>query len=67
MCFVGQRYIKVAKSPISPPLAFPFIVSASGILLLSDDGREMTGPQVNTIRHQGLTWLVYFINFISHT
>lgn len=49
----GQRFIKVAKSPISPPFAFPFMVSASGILLLSDEGREMSGPQINTICNQG--------------
>ncbi|KAL8115643.1 hypothetical protein AgCh_022228 [Apium graveolens] len=49
----GQRFIKVAKSPISPPFAFPFNITASGILLLSDDGREMSGPQINSIRHQG--------------
>ncbi|KAL1826751.1 hypothetical protein ACET3Z_005163 [Daucus carota] len=62
----GQRYIKVAKSPISPPLAFPFIVSASGILLLSDDGREMTGPQVNTIRHQGHSAIMHSMQEDCH-
>ncbi|KVI03562.1 DNA repair protein RAD51 homolog 2 [Cynara cardunculus var. scolymus] len=49
----GQRFIKVAKSPMSPPLAFPFEVTSSGILLLNDDGVEMTGPQINAIDHQG--------------
>ncbi|KAH7667668.1 ATP diphosphatase protein [Dioscorea alata] len=49
----GQRYIKVAKSPYSPPLAFPFIVDSSGIVPLSDDGIELTGQEISTIRFQG--------------
>ncbi|KAK3008286.1 hypothetical protein RJ639_013279 [Escallonia herrerae] len=49
----GHRFIKVAKSPISPPLAFPFDVTSSGIILLNNDGIEMAGPQINTIHHQG--------------
>ncbi|XP_075635638.1 DNA repair protein RAD51 homolog 2 isoform X3 [Castanea sativa] len=51
----GQRFIKVAKSPISPPLAFPFNITSSGILLLSDDGIELTGPDINAIHCQGLS------------
>ncbi|KAJ9543819.1 hypothetical protein OSB04_023526 [Centaurea solstitialis] len=50
----GQRFIKVAKSPMSPPLAFPFEVTSSGISLLNDDGVEMAGPQINAIDHQVL-------------
>ncbi|KAK8942985.1 hypothetical protein KSP39_PZI008956 [Platanthera zijinensis] len=49
----GQKFIKVAKSPISPPLAFPFTVCSSGIALLSDDGIEMLGQEINVIRSQG--------------
>ncbi|XP_020267363.1 DNA repair protein RAD51 homolog 2 isoform X1 [Asparagus officinalis] len=49
----GQRFIKVAKSPISPPLAFPFIVSSSGISLLSDDGIEIMGQEISTIHCLG--------------
>ncbi|KAK0603579.1 hypothetical protein LWI29_006455 [Acer saccharum] len=49
----GQRFIKVAKSPISPPLAFPFIITSSGISLLTDDGTELIGPEINTICCQG--------------
>lgn len=48
-----QRFIKVAKSPISPPLVFPFVITSSGISLLSDDGIEVMGPDVHTIRCQG--------------
>ena len=44
----------MAKSPISPPLAFPFDITSSGILLLNDEGKEMKGPQINTIHCQGL-------------
>ncbi|GJU24900.1 DNA repair protein RAD51 homolog 2 isoform X1 [Tanacetum coccineum] len=48
----GQRFIKVAKSPMSPPLSFPFEVTSMGIVLLNDDGVEMAGPQINAIDHQ---------------
>ncbi|KAJ0978197.1 hypothetical protein J5N97_013671 [Dioscorea zingiberensis] len=49
----GQRYIKLAKSPFSPPLCFPFVVDSSGIILLTDDGVEMKGQEISTIRFQG--------------
>ncbi|KAF8397619.1 hypothetical protein HHK36_016539 [Tetracentron sinense] len=49
----GQRFMKVAKSPISPPLAFPFIITSSGISFLSDDGIEVLGPEIHTIHFQG--------------
>ncbi|KAH7560960.1 hypothetical protein JRO89_XS10G0147600 [Xanthoceras sorbifolium] len=49
----GQRSMKVAKSPISPPLAFPFNITSSGISLLTDDGMELTGPEINAISCQG--------------
>ncbi|KAF5727420.1 DNA repair protein RAD51 2 isoform X1 [Tripterygium wilfordii] len=48
-----QRYIKVAKSPISPPLSFPFNITSSGISLLSDEGTELTGQDIYTISGQG--------------
>ncbi|KAJ9543895.1 hypothetical protein OSB04_023602, partial [Centaurea solstitialis] len=32
-----------------PPLAYPFEVASLGILLLNDDGVDMTGPQINAI------------------
>ncbi|XP_044478131.1 DNA repair protein RAD51 homolog 2 isoform X1 [Mangifera indica] len=49
----GQRFMKVAKSPISPPLAFPFNITSSGISLLDDDGTELMGPDINSIHCQG--------------
>ncbi|KAK9070208.1 hypothetical protein SSX86_010608 [Deinandra increscens subsp. villosa] len=60
----GQRFIKVAKSPMSPPLAFPFQVTSMGIVLLNDDGVEMVGSQINAIDHQGLL-LSYMFNLSS--
>lgn len=57
---LGQRYIKVAKSPMSPPIAFPFIITSSGIALLEDDGIELRGHEINTIHCQGL-----LLRFIS--
>lgn len=40
---------------MSPPLAFPFSITPSGIVLLNDDGMEMKGPEINTIHCQGLS------------
>ena len=50
---VGQRFIKLAKSPMSPPLAFPFTITASGISLLSNNGEELSGAEINEIHCQG--------------
>nr|GLL33853.1 DNA repair protein RAD51 homolog 2 [Ipomoea trifida] len=58
----GQRFMKVAKSSISPPIAFPFDITSSGILLLDDDGEEITGPEINTINYQGLI-LILFMSY----
>lgn len=55
----GQRFIKLAKSPMSAPLAFPFSVTALGISLLSDDGTEITGSQINTIHYQGHSAIIH--------
>ncbi|GLT43264.1 hypothetical protein SLA2020_172270 [Shorea laevis] len=49
----GQRFIKLAKSPLSPPLAFPFHITSSGISLVNHDGIELTGPEINSIHYQG--------------
>ncbi|XP_068668155.1 DNA repair protein RAD51 homolog 2 isoform X2 [Aristolochia californica] len=56
--YSGQRFLKVAKSPISPPLVFPFEVTSSGIALMEDDGIEVMGPEIHTIRYEGYTDLV---------
>ncbi|CAI8592515.1 unnamed protein product [Vicia faba] len=56
----GQRFIKLAKSPISPPLAFPFDITSSGIVLLDDNGIEMKGPEINNIHCQGPNALLNF-------
>lgn len=45
----------MAKSPNSPPLAFPFVVLPSGISLESDEGIEVTGPHIHTIHCQGIS------------
>ncbi|XP_049933783.1 DNA repair protein RAD51 homolog 2 isoform X4 [Nymphaea colorata] len=49
----GQRFIKLAKSPISPPLSFPFIITSAGISLLNDDGMEVSGTEINSILNEG--------------
>ncbi|BBH04896.1 hypothetical protein Prudu_016144 [Prunus dulcis] len=49
---IRLRFIKLAKSPISPPLAFPYNITSSGITLLNDDGIELTGPEINSIHCQ---------------
>ncbi|KAJ4725942.1 DNA repair (Rad51) family protein [Melia azedarach] len=56
----GQRFMKVAKSPISPPLAFPFTINSSGISLLTDDGTELVGPEINAIYCQGHNDIINF-------
>ncbi|KAK6935977.1 LOW QUALITY PROTEIN: DNA recombination and repair protein Rad51-like, C-terminal, partial [Dillenia turbinata] len=49
-----QQLIKIAKSPISPALAFPLIITSAGILLQGNDGIEVMGPQLNSISCQGI-------------
>ncbi|GMN24513.1 hypothetical protein TIFTF001_000586 [Ficus carica] len=49
----GQRFIKLAKSPMSPPVAFPFKITAAGISLLNDYGRELKGAEINRIHSHG--------------
>ncbi|CAN6471010.1 unnamed protein product [Victoria cruziana] len=49
----GQRFIKLAKSPISPPLSFPFIITSAGVSLLNDDGMEVLGTEINSILSEG--------------
>ncbi|KAK4255018.1 hypothetical protein QN277_008081 [Acacia crassicarpa] len=49
----GQRFIKLSKSPMSPPLAFRFKINSSGIVLLDNIGMELKGPDINTIHFQG--------------
>ncbi|XP_072983086.1 DNA repair protein RAD51 homolog 2 isoform X1 [Typha latifolia] len=49
----GHRFIKVAKSPLSRAVAFPFIVESSGISLLSDEGTDVSGPEISRIHCQG--------------
>lgn len=56
----GQRFIKLAKSPLSPPLAFPFHITSSGISLLNDDGIELTGPEISSIHCQGHNDIINF-------
>ncbi|KAI4334455.1 hypothetical protein L6164_019147 [Bauhinia variegata] len=41
--FSSRRFIKLAKFPTSPPVAFPFSITSSGIVLHKDDGMEMKG------------------------
>ncbi|GJN36229.1 hypothetical protein PR202_gb25069 [Eleusine coracana subsp. coracana] len=53
----GHRFIKVAKSPMSPAVAFPFTVESSGITLLSDEGIDVTGPDITSIRCQGIIYM----------
>lgn len=56
----GQRFIKLAKSPMSPPVAFPFKITAAGISLLNDDGRELKGAEINRIHSHGLSQRLLF-------
>jgi len=60
----GKRFIKLAKSPMSPPLAFPFHITSSGIVLLDNDGIEMKGPEISTIHCQGLSLSFFAVRSI---
>uniref|UniRef100_A0A9I9DXH5 RecA family profile 1 domain-containing protein n=1 Tax=Cucumis melo TaxID=3656 RepID=A0A9I9DXH5_CUCME len=51
----GQRFIKLAKSPMSPPLAFPFTITPSGVSLLTNNGEELSGAEINEIHCQGFS------------
>lgn len=53
----GRRFIKVAKSPMSPAVAFPFLVESSGITLLSDEGIDVPGPEITSIRSLGTIYI----------
>lgn len=61
----GSRFIKLAKSSISPPMAFPFNITSAGISLLDDDGVEIRGPEVNTIHFEGYHDIINFDNDTS--
>lgn len=56
---IGHRFIKVAKSPMSPAVAFPFVVESSGITLLTDEGIDVTGPEITSIRCQGTIYTLF--------
>ncbi|KAH6836555.1 DNA repair family protein [Perilla frutescens var. hirtella] len=56
----GQRLIKITKSSISPTVAFSFRINASGILLLNNEGEEMTGPEANTIHCQDHSGIINY-------
>ncbi|WMV56372.1 hypothetical protein MTR67_049757 [Solanum verrucosum] len=62
----GQRFIKLAKSPVSPPLAFPFNITSSGISLLNDDGVVMPGPEIHSISCQGHNDVINFGSEMMH-
>ncbi|XP_048137193.1 DNA repair protein RAD51 homolog 2 isoform X2 [Rhodamnia argentea] len=55
----GERFIKVAKSPMSPALAFPFSITSSGISLLNDDGIEVVGQEISTIHCHGHSEIIH--------
>ncbi|XP_010043676.2 DNA repair protein RAD51 homolog 2 isoform X5 [Eucalyptus grandis] len=55
----GERFIKVAKSPMSPALAFPFSITSSGISLLNDDGIEVVGQEISTIHCDGHSEIIH--------
>ncbi|PON53218.1 DNA repair protein [Trema orientale] len=56
----GQRFIKLAKSPMSPPLAFPFNITSAGISLLNDIGTELKGAEINRIHYHGHSEIINF-------
>lgn len=51
--YTGQRYMKIAKSPISPTLAFPFVITTSGVALQGSEVIEVTGRDITSIHGTG--------------
>ncbi|XP_059074321.1 DNA repair protein RAD51 homolog 2 isoform X2 [Cryptomeria japonica] len=49
----GQRFIKIAKSPVSPTLAFPFVITALGIELVGTEFFEIAGQDIAVIHGSG--------------
>eukprot|EP00271_Cylindrocystis_brebissonii_P014506 TRINITY_DN3586_c0_g1_i2.p1 TRINITY_DN3586_c0_g1~~TRINITY_DN3586_c0_g1_i2.p1 ORF type:complete len:370 (+),score=75.48 TRINITY_DN3586_c0_g1_i2:518-1627(+) len=51
--YAGQRFLKIGKAPMAPCLAFPYIVTSSGLQLASEavHDEEGTGQQT-TIRNE---------------
>ncbi|KAI3411359.1 uncharacterized protein J3R85_018068 [Psidium guajava] len=62
----GERFIKVAKSPMSPTLAFPFSITSSGISLLNDDGIEVVGQEISTIHCHGHSEIIHSDTLLFH-
>ncbi|XP_074276210.1 DNA repair protein RAD51 homolog 2 isoform X4 [Silene latifolia] len=56
----GHRFMKIAKSPISPPLEFQYQITSSGISLLSDNGVEVSGSLINSIHSHGHKDIINF-------
>lgn len=50
----GHRFIKIAKSSISPSVGFFYNIASSGISLMSDEGTEITGMEASAIQGHGL-------------
>ncbi|XP_078430250.1 DNA repair (Rad51) family protein isoform X3 [Wolffia australiana] len=49
----NNKWMKIAKSPLSAPLTFPYTIDSAGISLLSNNGVTLIGPDINLIRSQG--------------
>ncbi|KAH9325977.1 hypothetical protein KI387_006155, partial [Taxus chinensis] len=47
--YAGQRFMKIAKSPVSPTLAFPFVITSSGIELVGTEAFETGGEDITSI------------------
>jgi len=42
---------------MSPAVAFPFVVESSDITLLSDEGIDVIGSEITSIRCQGIIYV----------
>ncbi|GAQ85938.1 putative DNA repair protein RAD51 [Klebsormidium nitens] len=49
----GQRYIRIAKSPMAPSLAFPYAIAAGGLYLSSSEVHDASAGGGTSILNEG--------------
>jgi hypothetical protein len=52
----GHRYIRIAKSPMAPSLAFPYAIAAGGIYLTSLEAHDADGGGGTSILNESEFW-----------
>ena len=66
MFFSGDRYIKIAKSPMSATLAFGYVITAGGIQQKGDEIYDASDGGRNLILPSGRCFLLFANLLITH-